>query len=226
MISHAATPSARSADLTLFHAPNTRSSGTLMLLEELGVPFNLHVVNLKTGEHRRPDFLAVNPLGKVPAVRHGDALITEQVAIFMYLADLFPGAQLAPAFDDAQRGPYLRWLVIYGSCFEPAVTDLAMKREPGMQAMSPYGTFDLLFATIVAQLEAGPYLLGDRFTAADLLWGVGLGWTSRFKLIPDNPAVADYIERIGNRAAVAKTMAHDGALAAQQDAAAAASAPA
>ena len=210
-----------SAGLTLFHAPNTRSSGVLMLLEELGVPFDLHVVNMKAEEHRQPAFRALNPLGKVPTLKHGDALITEQVAIFLYLADLFPAAGLAPALDDARRGPYLRWLVTYGTCFEPAVVDIALKREPGPQAMSPYGTFETLFASVVTQLEAGPYLFGAQFTAADLLWGMGLAWTTMFKLIPDHPTVAAYVARVTERPAVAKVRARDAALAAQHAAAAA-----
>ena len=85
-----------SRDITLFHSPHTRSSGTLVLLEELGAPYDLHVLDLKAGEQRQPAYLAVNPMGKVPAILHGDALVTEQVAMFLYLADLFPEAGLAP----------------------------------------------------------------------------------------------------------------------------------
>src|SRR5215813_9478866 len=90
----------------LYHSPQTRSSGSLILLEELGAPYELHVLNMKAGEQRQPRYLAVNPMGKVPALKHGDALITEQVAIFLYLADLFPDARLAPPLGDPRRGPY------------------------------------------------------------------------------------------------------------------------
>ena len=113
--------------ITLYYSPQTRATGTRVLLEELGAPYDLHVLNMKAGEQRRPAYLAVNPLGKVPAIRHGEALVTEQVAIYIYLADLFPQAGLAPALDDVRRGPYLRWIAFYGSCFEPALTDRAMK---------------------------------------------------------------------------------------------------
>src|SRR5881275_3094149 len=99
--------------ITLFHSPQTRSSGALTLLEELGAPYKLHVLNMKAGEQRRSDYLAVNPLGKVPAILHKGRLVTEQVAIFIYLADLFSKAGLAPTLGDADRGPYLRWLVYY-----------------------------------------------------------------------------------------------------------------
>src|SRR5271156_3585144 len=129
--------------ITLFHAPNTRSTGTRILLEELGAPYDLRVLNMKAGEQRQPAFLAVNPMGKVPAILHGDALVTEQVAIGIYLADLFPEAGITPAIGDALRGPYLRWYVFYAACFEPAVVDKALKREPGPTPMSPYGDYDL-----------------------------------------------------------------------------------
>src|SRR6201981_1125433 len=99
--------------ITFFHSPNTRSSGARILLEELGAPYELHPVNMKAGEQRKPAYLAVNPMGKVPAIRHRGTLVTEQVAIFIYLADLFPQAKLGAALRHPQRGPYLRWRVYY-----------------------------------------------------------------------------------------------------------------
>ena len=114
---------------------------------------------MKAGEQRGPDYLAVNPMGKVPAVMHGEALVTEQVAVYIYLADLFPEAGLAPAIGDPDRGPYLRWLAFYGSSFEPAAVDRALKRDGGGAAMSPYGgDFDTVLNTIVGQLRKGPIL--------------------------------------------------------------------
>jgi glutathione S-transferase len=206
--------------VTLYHSPNTRSSGALLLLEELGADYDLHVLNMKAGEHRRPDYLAVNPLGKVPAIRHGDALVTEQGAIFIYLADLYAEAGLAPALDDPLRGPYLRWLVFYGSSFEPAVVDFAQKREPGPAAMSPYGTYDSVIETVAAQLRRGPYLLGERLTAADILWGMALSWTTMFKVVPERPEIMDYIARIRTRPALARVQAIDAKLASEHEAAA------
>src|ERR1700742_2998247 len=97
-------------ELIFFHSPQTRSTGALILLEELQAPHRLHPVNMKAGEQRSPAFLAINPMGKVPAIRHGEAVITEQVAVSLYLADLFPQARLAPPIGDPRRGPYLRWL--------------------------------------------------------------------------------------------------------------------
>jgi glutathione S-transferase len=205
--------------VTLFHSPNTRSSSALLLLEELGTPYRLHVLNMKAGEQREPAYLAINPMGKVPAILHGDVLITEQVAIFLYLADLFPEAKLAPALGDPLRGPYLRWMVFYGSCFEPAVTDRALQREPGRQSMMSYGDYDTMLNTLVGQLKRGPWLLGERFTAADVLWGMALKWTTGFKLVPELPEITAYMDRCNARPAVARAQAKDAELAAQQEAA-------
>jgi glutathione S-transferase len=201
---------------TLFHAPNSRSGAARILLEELGVPYDLHVLNLKNNEQRAPDYLAVNPMGKVPAIRHGDALVTEQPAVFIYLADLFPEAGLAPAPHDPLRGPYLRWLTFYGASFEPAITDLAMKRDPTPPMMCPYGDYDTMLATLTAQLRAGPWLLGERFSAADVLWGTALGWATMFKLVPELPEVMSYIERVGARPAARRAAQADAELAAAQ----------
>ena len=175
--------------VTLFHSPNTRSTGVLTLLEELGVPYELRVLNMKAGEQRRPEYLAINPMGKVPALKHGDSLVTEQVAIFLYLADLFPEAQLAPPLGDPLRGPYLRWMAFYGACFEPAVIDSATHRDPAPQPMSPYGDFETMLRTLTDQLAKGPYMLGEQFTAADVLWGGALTWTTMFKLVPELPEI-------------------------------------
>ena len=203
-------------NLTLFHAPNSRSCAARALLEELGVSYDLHVLNLKKNEQRAPKYLAINPMGKVPAILHGDALVTEQPAIFVYLADLVPEAGLAPAPGEPLRGPYLRWLAFYGSSFEPAITDRAMKREPTPPMMCPYGDFDTMLSTLTAQLRAGPYLLGERFSAADILWDSSLVWATMFKLVPELPEIMAYIDRVSSRPAVRRAAEADAALAAAQ----------
>ena len=202
--------------VTLFHSPNTRSTSALVLLEELGADYALQVLDMKAGEQRQPAYLRVNPMGKVPAILHGGALVTEQVAVFIYLADLYPEAGLAPAIGDPLRGPYLRWLAFYGSCFEPAVVDRAMKREPAPASTAPYGDYDTMLKTLTDQLAAGPYLLGERFSAADVLWGTALTWTTMFKLVPELPAISAYMARVNARPAVARARAKDAELAAAQ----------
>jgi glutathione S-transferase len=203
--------------LTFYHSPNTRSSGSLVLLEELGADYELRVINMKAGEQRAPAYLAVNPMGKVPAVTHGDALVTEQVAIFLYLADLFPQAQLAPALDDPLRGPYLRWLVYYAAAFEPAIVDRAMKREQAPLAMSPYGDYETMLRTLTDRLAQERFILGERFSAADILWGTALGWTTMFKLVPETPVIMEYVERINARPSVAQVKARDAELSAAHE---------
>jgi glutathione S-transferase len=213
-------PSQALPRVTLFHSPNTRSTGARILLEELGAPHDLHVLNMTAGEHRSPAFLAINPMGKVPTVRLGEAIVTEQVAVSIFLADLYPGAGLAPGLTDPLRGPYLRWIAIYGSSFEPAVMDRALKREAPPVRMSAYGGFDDLFAMIERQLATGPWLFGERFTAADVLWGTALGWVSAFGLIPASDVVAAYAQRVAARPAALRVRELDAALAAEHKAAA------
>jgi glutathione S-transferase len=198
--------------ITLYHSPQTRSSGALNLLEELHAPYSLHVLNMKAGEQRQSAYLAVNPMGKVPAIRHGDALITEQVAIGIYLADLFPEAGITPAIGDALRGPYLRWYVFYAACFEPAMVDKALKRDGGSAAMLPYGSVETTISTLVAQLTAGPWLLGDRFTAADVLWGTALTWMTGFGLVEAVAPIKAYVERWNARPSVKKVAEIDAKL--------------
>lgn len=176
---------------------------------------------MKAGEQRQPAYLAINPLGKVPAVRVGDTLVTEQGAIYLYLADLFPETGLAPALTDPDRGAYLRWLFIYGSCFEPAVVDRFMKREPGSMNETPYASYESLIDMLEDTLKTGPYLLGERFTAADLLWGIALNWTTMFGLVEARSAFKAYMERLNSRASIQKVSAEDVAMAAEHEAAAA-----
>lgn len=200
--------------VTLYHSPNTRSTGALILLEELGADYDLHVLDMKAGEQRRAAYLAVNPMGKVPALRHGDALVTEQAAVFLYLADLYAEAGLAPPIGDPLRGPYLRWMVYYGSSFEPALVDRALKRDPAPSSTSPYGDYETMLATLTGQLARGPWMLGERFSAADVLWGTALRWTTMFKLVPESPLFADYIARVAARPAAVRARAKDAELAA------------
>lgn len=204
--------------VTLFHSPHTRSGSARLLLEEIGAEYELHVLNMKRNEQRAPAYLAVNPMGKVPAIRHGDAVVTEQGAVFIYLGDLYPEAGLAPAIGDPLRGPYLRWIVFYGSSFEPAVIDRSLKRDPAPASTSPYGDYETMLATLTGQLAKGTYLLGERFSAADVLWGSALSWTTQFGLVPRSPVIAAYLARFEARPAVARVRALDAQLAAAQTA--------
>lgn len=201
--------------LTLYHNPKSRSAGARFLLEALGVDYRVELVDFASGQSHTPEFLAINPMGKLPTLVHGDAVITEQVAITIYLADRFPEAGLAPALDHPLRGPYLRWLAFYAGCFEPALMDRAFKREPINPATSPYGSYDKVIDTLVNQLTRADYLLGDTLTAADLLWGNALMWTTEFGIVPKHPVILAYMQRVGAHPALARARELDAALLAQ-----------
>ena len=193
--------------LTFFYTPQTRAATTLVLLEELAVPYRLHVLDLMAGQGREPAYLSINPLGKVPAIRDGDAVVTEQVAIFLHLADRFAERGLAPAIGDPLRGPYLRWMVFYAAAYEPALVDRGLDRPPGRQSLSPYGSFDGMLDTVRSQLATGPFLLGGRFSAADILWAEGVRWGRSFDLLPADAMMDGYVARIRERPGFAKAAA-------------------
>lgn len=203
------------AALTLYHLAPSRSSVVHWMLEEVGEPFDLHV--LKRGENREPAYLAINPMGKVPALRHGDAIITEVAAICCYLADAFPQARLNIPIGDPRRGPYLKWLFFNPGALEPAILDRAFKRaeEAPRQAL-PYGDFDTTMDVVARAVSRSPFLLGDQFTAADLVIGSSLRWSTIFNLIPPRAEFTDYIARFADRPALKRATAKDEELAKAQ----------
>jgi glutathione S-transferase len=203
--------------LILYHAPQTRSSTTRVLLEELGVPYELKVMNLKAGDQRQPDFLALNPLGKVPCIVHDNVVVTEQVAIMIYLCDAFPQARLAPTIEDKLRGPYLRWMAHYAAAYEPALIDRSEKREVSNKGACPYGSFDRLYNEITTHLEDNAYILGHEFSAADILWARGLRWGAAWKMVPLNDAISGYIDRITSRPSFSKVAESDATLKLEQE---------
>lgn len=202
--------------VTLYYAPHSRALGALALMEELGVPYNLEVLNLKAGESRSAKYLSVNPMGKVPAIVHNGALVTEQPAVYLYLADLYAEKGLAPAINDPLRGPYLRWLVYYGSSFEPALIDRMQKHPPAPPTQCPYSDYDTMMKTLNDQLRKGPWMLGEKFTAADVLWGIALKWTVGFQLVPETPEIKGYIERVNARPAIQRANAKEAEYVAKQ----------
>ena len=173
--------------LTLYHNPHSRSATVHYMLHELGEPFEIVPIDLRAGEQKSPAFLKINPMGKLPVLRDGDVIVTETPAILVYLADKYPKAGLAPAIDDADRGAYLRWLFFYGSCFEPAMMDLSQKRVTP-PTVSGWGKPEDVLDTLSAGLKPGPWLLGDRFSAADVMVGSGVAFMLGFKILPERRA--------------------------------------
>jgi len=198
------------ATLTLYHAAPSRSSVTLWMLEELGHPYDLKLINLQAGENLKPDYLAINPMGKVPALKHGDTIITELAAICTYLADEFPDAKLNVPVGTPRRGLYLKWLFFGPGCLEPAVIDRAAPRKEGARrAMLGYGDFDTTMNVIAKAVEKGPWLMGGQFTAADVVIGANIRWGMTFKMIPERKEFTDYAARIAARPAAQRAEAKD-----------------
>jgi glutathione S-transferase len=203
------------AKLTLYHAAPSRSSIVRWMLEEIGEPYDIHLLSLSRGDNRAPDYLAINPMGKVPALKHGEVVITEAAAICTYLADEFPRAGLNVPVGNPGRGVYLKWLFFGPSCIEPAITDRAFPRkEEGRRAALGYGDFDTVTNVVAHAVARGPYLLGEQFTAADVVIGSTLRWGMMFKLLPERPEFLTYTSRLGERSALQRAEAKDKELAA------------
>src|SRR5262249_43499297 len=205
------------SQLTLYHAVPSRSSIVHWMLEELGQPYEIHLLSLKKGEQREPAYLAVNPMGKVPALRHGDAVITEAAAICCYLADEFPDARLNVPVGDPRRGPYLKWLFFGPSCIEPAITERAFPRkEPASRSTLGFGDFESVMHMLTqATAAASPYLMGEHFTAADVVIGSALRWGMLFRLIPERPEFVAYVGRLNERPALRRATQKDADLQAE-----------
>jgi glutathione S-transferase len=198
------------AKLTLYHAAPSRSSIVHWMLEEIGEPYDVHLLSLSNGDNRKPDYLAINPMGKVPALKHGDVIITETAAICTYLADAFPRAKLNVPIGDARRGPYLKWLFFGPGCLEPAMMDRAFPRkEEARRAALGYGDFDTMTDVLAKAVSKAPYLIGEQFTAADVVIGSTLRWGMMFKLLPERPEFVDYTARLTKRPALMRAEAKD-----------------
>jgi len=200
--------------IVLHHGAPSRSSTALFMLEEVGAPYELRVLDLQAGEQLKPEFLAINPMGKVPTIEHVGAIITEVGAICTYLADAFPAAGLAPPVGDPLRGPYLRWMFFQGNCLEPAMIDHAMKREPGRRGMMPYGDYETTVGTLEKAIEKGPWFLGERYSAADVYVGSAIAWGLQFKLLPERDTFKRYVARLAERPARQRAIAIDEKIAA------------
>jgi glutathione S-transferase len=202
-------------NLTLYHASPSRSSIVLWMLEELGEPYDIKLLKLSEGDNMKPDYLSLNPMGKVPALKHGDTVITESAAICTYLADEFPNAKLNVPIGSPRRGVYLKWLFFGPGCIEPAVIDRAAPRkEPARRGMLGYGDFDTVMNVLAQAVAKGPWLMGEQFTAADVIVGANIRWGTMFKLIPERKEFIDYAARIAARPAAKRAEEKDKAFAA------------
>ncbi len=205
-----------SEELIFYGAPQSRAVIVHWMLEELGVPFEMRVIDLRKDEQKQPAYLAVNPMGKVPAIVHRGVAITEAAAICCYLADAFPEAGLAPAIGDPLRGPYLKWLFFGPSCFEPALTDRMFKRPEENKAALGWGGYEAAVGHVADVAKAAaPWLLGARFTAADVVIGSGVIWGLMTGGLDKRPEFTAYASRLRSRPALARVFAKDAELVAR-----------
>lgn len=203
------------SDLVLFHAAPSRSSIIRWMLEEIGAPYDLRLLDLQAGDNRKPDFLALNPMGKVPVLKHGDVVVSEAAAIATYLAEAFPAANLGVPVGDPRRGAYLKWLFFGPSCLEPSILERNFPRkDPVPRSAAGFADADTVFEVLAkAAGAAKPYLLGAQFTAADIIVGSGLRWGLMFKLLPERAEFGPYISALNARPALQRATALDDALA-------------
>ena len=209
-----------SDEIVFYTNPQSRGRIVRWMLEEVGAPYRTQVTAYEA--MKTPEYLAINPMGKVPAIVHRGVTVTECAAICAYLADAFPAAGddaggLAPAFDDPTRGTYLRWLFFAAGPVETAVTakSLGLLAPAEKSGMVGYGSFDATVDALETAVANGPYILGDRFSAADVYVGSQIAWGLMFKTLPERPAFQTYAARIMGRPAAVRARELDDALAAQ-----------
>jgi glutathione S-transferase len=197
--------------LVLYHHPFSRAANSIWVLEELEQPYELRYVDLMAGAQKKPDILALNPMGKLPILVDGDEVVTEGAAIALYLADRYAYGRLAPRVDDPARGTYLRWSFFAPSVIEPG----AMAKAAGWpvkEGQAGWGSFDAMVSAMERAVADRQYLLGDRFSMADVVFGGTVRYMLKFKMLEPRPALAAYAERLGARPALQRADARNAAI--------------
>jgi len=195
--------------LEFYHAPRSRSFRTLWLLEEIGVPYDLKIVAIRRGDGTGTrDPSNPHPHGKVPAIVHDGTIVFETSAIALYLTDAFPGAKLGPKIGDPERGAYVTWLAYYGGVFEPSLTAKFLKIQH-IYGTFGWAPFEEVLEHLNRTLAAAPYLLGERFSAADIVFGGSLPLLMDRGVVPETPTLRSYASQIAARPAFARAVAKD-----------------
>ena len=195
--------------IRLYHAPRSRSFRTLWLLEEIGASFELEIVSIRRGDGsgaRDPG--NPHPHGKVPALMHNTTLIFETTAITLYLTDMFPQSGLGPKIGDSDRGTYLSWLAYYSGVFEPALTAKFLKIEH-IYGTFGWAPFDEVLELLNRTLKAGPYLLGEKFSAADIIFGGSMPMLMLRGIVPETDALKAYAARVTSRPSFLRAQGRD-----------------
>ena len=198
-------------NIVLYHHPFSRAANVVWMLEELGLPYTLQHVDMAQGEHTTPEFRQKNPMAKLPTLVDGDVTVTESAAIGMYLADRYSCGVLAPKVDDPARATYLRWILFAPSVMEPGCYAQASKWDykPGSAG---WGTYENMLASTEEAIGAGPWLLGDRFSMADVIFGGTLRYMLQFNMIEARPSFVAYAERLNARPASVAAAAKNNAI--------------
>jgi len=194
--------------LVLYHHPFSRAAGTLWMLEELGLDYELRFVNMMTGAQKAPELLALNPMGKLPILVDGEAVVTESAAIGLYLADRYALGRLAPELDDPRRATYLRWILFAPSVIEPGLMAKAAKWE-FKSGSAGWGDHATMLDAMEKAIGDGPYLLGEQFTMADVIFGGTVRWMLQFNMLEQRPTFTAYAERLGAREANQRAQARN-----------------
>ena len=195
--------------IKLYWCARTRASRILWLLEELGEPFEIVEINLRDPEARADaSFMEASPMGKVPAIEDGPVKMADSGAIALYLADRYPQAGLAPAIDDPLRGRYLYWMTFTPGVIEPAMAERFNGWEVNPASIG-WGSFDLMIETLELGLEPGPWIMGEQFSAADVLIGSSVNFMRMFGILPDSATLNEYVDRCLERPAYARALERD-----------------
>ena len=202
-----------SDQIVFYTHPWSRGRMIRWMLEEVGQPYETKVLEYDT-DMKTPAYLAINPMGKVPTILHGDAVVTECAAICAYLADAFPAAGLAPAPAQKARAPYYRWLFFAAGPLEAATSNKMMGFvvPPERKKSMGYGSIEDVLATLESAVEGREYIAGDRFSAADVYVGSHIGWGMQFGSLEKRPAFERYASRLAERPAAKRAKALDDAL--------------
>jgi glutathione S-transferase len=186
--------------IVLYHHPFTRAANVVWMLEEVGVPYELRFVDFTKGAQKSPEILALNPMGKLPVLVDGDAVVTELAAVGLYLADRHAYGRLAPKVDDPRRATYLRWSLFAPSVIEPG----SLAKSAGWQyreGNAGWGNHDAMLGAIERAISGGDYVLGDMFSMVDVIFGGTIRYMMGFKMLEARPAYTAYVERLSKRPA-------------------------
>ncbi len=194
--------------IVLHHHPFSRAAGVVWMLEELGVEYELRFVDILKGAHKAPDVVALNPMGKIPILEDGDVVVTESAAIGLYLADRYSSGKLAPTNDDPARATYLRWSLFAPSVIEPGAFAKTSQWE-FKPSQAGWGEYETMLRAMECALSKGDFLLGDRFSMADVIFGGTLRYMLRVKMLQPTPVFGAYDERLSSRPALQRADARN-----------------